>query len=129
MISGRPVIETIAEDDQDEPYDSSDPQQVNQAKSRAGRRKKARLDYIRTIMETTAGREWVYGLLLACDTFRTPFEATNEHGTSFRAGKQWVGLLVWADVTAAAPDLYPKMIDEANKRKAPKLHPTDGLSA
>lgn len=110
-------------------YDANDPEQVNQAKKSAGRKKRVHLDSVATILSTPHGREWFYKLLIACDTYRTCFVFDDQGGrkSAFREGKQFIGFQLIADARKASPDLYDKMLRECEDKKLLALFPTDGL--
>lgn len=110
-------------------YDANDPEQVNQAKKGAGRKKRIHLDAVANILASPNGREWYYRLLIACDTYRTCFVFDDQGGrkSAFREGKQFVGLQLIADARKASPDLYDKMLRECEDKKLPPLFPTIGL--
>lgn len=102
-----------------ESYDSADPAQVNQARRKAGRRRAARLQFVKAMMDVAEGRAWIYGHLERCHIFATPFMQGDPHATSFRCGEHNIGLRLLADIMDAAPDEYVLMVKEgkANARQ------------
>ena len=100
--------ELIAE----KPYDASDPEQVNNARKKSGRRKKENLDFIRAMMTIPDGRKWAYEQLVKCNVFSTPFMHGSTDGTAFNCGMQNWGLQFLADITTSAPDKYVDMLKE-----------------
>jgi hypothetical protein len=95
-----------------QPYDTSDPKQVNTARKRAARFRRERLDEVRTIMGRESGRAWVYGHLESCSIFSTTFTHGDPHASSFKEGERNAGLRLLADVMEAAPDQYVVMVRE-----------------
>lgn len=113
---------------QEQGYDTNDPQQVNMARAKAGRRKKKSLKVVSALMEHSDGREWLYMLLVATDVFRTSYvfgEPTE--GMAFREGKRFVGLQLLADIRKSSPDKYGIMLNECEEKKLPPLFPPNGL--
>ncbi len=122
-----PAIAAI-EAEQETTYDSSDPEQVNEARKKSGRRKRANLDFVKAILTVPEGREWLYRLLLACDVFRQPWTRGDPDGTAFRCGKLDVGYQLLADAEKADPDGFNLMRKEGKEKKLTPLYPVEGLS-
>jgi len=113
---------------QEENYDANDPQQVNVARARAGRRKKKSLKVVQALMEHEDGREWLYMLLVTTDVFRTSYVfGEPAEGTAFREGKRFVGLQLLSDMRKAAPDKFGVMLGECEAKKLSPLFPPNGL--
>lgn len=109
-------------------YDASDPVVVNEARKKAGRQKKRKLDFVQFIMETPLGREWLYRLMLGCDVFRNSYrkgEDKTDYG--FREGMKFIGLQLMSDTRKASPDLFDLMIRECENKKLMPLYPIDGV--
>lgn len=111
----RPALieaETVLE----QPYDASDPVQVNAARKKAGRKKRELLNFVAAVMEQKPGRAWMHDLLVFCHVFESPFVMGHPDGTAFRLGEQNIGLKLTADIQAAAPKEYVLMCEEAAGR-------------
>lgn len=112
--------------DAEQPYDSGDPQQVNEARKKAGRREKKRLTVIKALMQHKDGRAWVHELLEACDILGNPVEldATQKvdtHLTLYHLGEQNIGKKILMDIEEAALDEYFLMKKEAKERSAGEM--------
>ncbi len=95
----------------DEPYDTSDPEQVNKAKKRASRKREDRLKFVAAAMQHPEGRAWFYDQLVFCKVFSTPY-TENPYDTAFRCGQANIGLRILADIQDAASKEYLLMIEE-----------------
>jgi len=71
-----------------------------------------RNEVLRGLMSTAAGRAWVHDKLAAAGVAHTPFIASDPHLTSFNCGMQNFGLMILAEVMAAAPNEYILMMKE-----------------
>src|SRR5260370_11481714 len=94
-------------------FDGSDRKQVRAREKELKIDEGNRLAYTRRLMSDAPGRKWMYDLLLRCHIWQTPFAAGQIDTTAFRLGEQNLGLQVFADVMAAAPQEYVLMIQEA----------------
>ena len=103
------IQEIVAEEEQEKPYDASDPVTVNTARKKESRRKGKRLEIIKAIMDLPQGRRWMYELLTKCHVHSTPFVAADPYSTAFQAGEQNIGLQLLVDIIQAAPDRYVTM--------------------
>lgn len=109
-------------------FDSSNPEQVNRARAKAGRRKKKALSVVEALMQHADGREWLYMLLTACDVFRLSYMQNESHADMcFREGKKFIGLQLLHDVRKASPDNYSLMLKECDEKDLPPLFPVNGL--
>lgn len=106
------VAETQAVDEQEESYDTSNPQQVNTARKKAARTKADRLRFVQAAMQTVEGRGWFHDILVRCHITRNPYMAGDPQATAFRCGEQNIGLQILDDIQTAAPQLYIDMITE-----------------
>lgn len=104
--------EEEAEIEAEKPYDASDPEAVNTARRRAGRKKFDALRVVHALMQHKDGRKWIYSKLEACHIFSTPFEKGYPDASSFRMGEQNIGLQFLAEVVSAAPEQYVLMCQE-----------------
>lgn len=108
------VIE--AEDNLEQPYDTSDTEQVVRAKKRSARTRADRLEFVRAAMSHEQGRAWFYDLLNKCKVINTPF-TDDPYRTAFKCGEQNIGLQVLSDIQDAAPELYIVMVKEARGKQ------------
>lgn len=96
----------------EQPFDASDPEQVNQRKRDAGRRVKANRQVVRNLLSTPQGRAWLYDVLAGCKVYSTSFIQGDPHATSFNEGQRNVGLRLTAEALAADPKNYLLMLQE-----------------
>lgn len=106
------IAENQANQEAEQPYDASDPKQVNKARQKAGRRKATELDVVRTVMGTTQGRSWMYSVLEMCMIYGNPFVPGQPDSTAFNLGMANVGKKLMQDIMSAAPEEYLKMCNE-----------------
>lgn len=97
-------------------FDASDPLQVNNARKKAGRKKREDLDFIQGVMSLAQGRKWVYEFLKECDVYGNPIVQGDTHATYFNLGKRNIGQLLLQDVQQF-DDYYLKMLKEARERQ------------
>ncbi len=98
-------------------YNADDPKQIKKAKKKAEFNDALKLDVIRGVMSTPAGRWWVYGFLDSCFIYGNPFVPGEPDTTAFNLGAANIGKILLADVQVACPDLYLTMINEAKGQK------------
>ena len=113
----------VADEANERPFDASDPDQVNFARIKAGRKHTERLRVVRALMENKECRAWLYELLAFCNIGGSPFVQGQPDATAFKLGQQNVGLMILSDINSSAPELYMTMISEGRKtenRKAKK---------
>lgn len=94
-------------------YNANDENQVKKAKKEAEFNDALKLDVIRNVMRTAAGRRWLYGILDMCYIYGNPFTPGQSDVTAFNLGQANIGKILLADIQAATPDLYLTMIQEA----------------
>jgi len=94
-------------------YDANDEKQVRKAKKKAEIDNALSLDVVRSIMQTSPGRAWIYKKLEQCHIYGNPFIPGQADTTAFNLGEANQGKILLAEVQAAAPDLYLLMISEA----------------
>lgn len=109
------IREIEAEAAQEEPYDTSDPQQVNTARKKSARTRADRMEFVAAAMTTPQGRAWFYDIIEFCHCFKTSFSG-DPYVTAFNSGEQNIGLRILDDIQMAAPEFYLTMITE-NKKK------------
>jgi len=110
-LTHNPVLQNKAAEEQEESYNTSEPEQVNKARKRDARTRATRLQFVEAAMTTEQGRAWFYDLLVRCKVVSTPF-AHDPYDTAFKCGMQNIGLQVLDDIQTAAPSDYMKMITE-----------------
>lgn len=96
---------------QEESYDTSEPQEVNKAKKKAGRTRADRIKFVEAAMSMEQGRAWMYDVLVRCKVFNTPFQE-DPYKTAFNCGMLNIGLQILDDIQVSAPQGYTKMIQE-----------------
>lgn len=99
-------------------YDASDRKSIRKAEKAAKIAEAKRRVFIRHLMATVDGREWMHDLLTMCHIFHTPFAAEKPDVTAFRCGEQNLGLQIFADVVRAAPNEYTLMMHEATQKES-----------
>jgi hypothetical protein len=106
-----------AEELAEKPYDASNPEEVNMARKKAGRKKANRLRIVEAIMQHADGRAWMYGILDRCHIYGSPLVQGDPYATHYMIGESNIGRLILSDVVDAAPDKYLLMIQEAREKK------------
>lgn len=114
MVDRPAMVE--AEDNLAVPYDTSNPEHVNAARKKSGRKRRDDLSVVGALMETRQGRAWVYGKLAAAHIWQQSFIQGSPDGTAFREGERNQGLQLLAEVQASAPQEYVTMCEEAAGR-------------
>lgn len=98
-------------DAEEPPFDASDPEQVQKAKSKAGRKRKAEVDVVQALMSSRDGRAWLWGHLVSCHIYEACFHEGRPDATAFQLGERNVGLKILADMNRY-PDLMMVMMQE-----------------
>lgn len=111
------VQQNQAEEEQELPVDTSNPEQVNKSRKKSARTRADRLRFVDAAMDTKEGRSWFYDILKRCRVFGTPYISGDPHATSFRCGEQNIGLQILDDIQTAASDMYVVMVKEAKENK------------
>lgn len=101
----------------EEPYNAGNKEHVNKRRAKEGRQLRQKLDYMKTIMSTSQGREWIYNLLEICKVFNSPIVMGDTHFTYHNIGEQNIGKKLLQDINQAAPDEYIIMMKEARERQ------------
>ena len=96
---------------EDEPYDASDQEQVNEAKRAAGRRRKEDQGIVRMILATAPGRRWLREKLVRTHMYSTSF-SDDPYRTAFQEGERNIGLMLVAEAVAADAEKYVLMMKE-----------------
>ncbi len=94
-------------------YNANDEKQVRKAKKEAQFNDALKLDVVRNVMQTAAGRRWLYGILDMCYIYGNPFAPGQGDVTAFNLGQANIGKILLVDIQMATPDLYLTMIQEA----------------
>lgn len=136
MSDDKPAVEVIAQDDQTDAapvpemdesggpdhtegpkqlYDSSDPDQVQNARRKTGRLAKERRETLAALLATKSGRRWAWDFLTFCRVFATSFDR-DPYATAFNEGQRNVGLKLLADINSADPNAYRLMTTEAEDK-------------
>lgn len=108
----------MAEDD-DRPYDASEPADVRKRIKEAQRWDDKRVRVIQTIMGTEDGRRLIREYLELTRLGQNPFN-TDALKMAFNCGEINVGQRIMADVMNATPELYMRMMQEANAAATPE---------
>lgn len=87
--------------------------------------KQRKHNVIRRIMETPQGREWFAYWLDITLAFTPPFAPGKPDYSAFLSGAQAVGLLMFRDLMAAAPERYYEMVTEVNAKASNITPATD----
>lgn len=103
----------------EKPYNASDPVQVNQARKKAGRKKKASLRVIQALMENEEGRAWIWEELTECFINEEPMVVGDVYQTYRNLGIQSRGKKMLSQAMQF-PDLYMLMVSEALKPRRRK---------
>ena len=110
-------------------YDASNRKSIRRAEKAAKLAEANRVAYVRTIMASLGGREWMHSILLKCNVFHTPFVRGASDLTSFNCGRQNVGLELFHDVVTNCPNEYILMMQEqATKEEANDRRDSDDRS-
>jgi hypothetical protein len=123
------IDELLANEEVEKPYNSADPEDVNKARVKAGRRRYSKLNAVRRIMSDKDQRRYVYGILLAGEPLRLSYLTGEPQpgGNAFRDGKKFIAFQLIADIRDACPELFDLMIQEAVASKQESLYPTIGF--
>ena len=109
-------------------YNAASRKDVRRLEKQSRIEERQRLDTIRVLMSTTAGRQWVYDRLSQCHVFASSF-SLNAYESAFKEGERNVGLQILNDVMMASPDNYVLMMREANVRHITADRAADGADA
>lgn len=113
-MSSRPDQEEAA-DNLEQPYDTSDKEQVNKTRKKAARTRADRLKFVEASMSLVQGRAWFYDFLVRCHIFNRSFDA-DPYVHAYKAGEVNIGLQLLDDIQTAAPEKYITMITENKTR-------------
>lgn len=102
-----------AAEEQEKPYDASDPKAVNEARKREGRSIKKRREAIYDLMKKEEGRALIHDFV-KCAYDGSPMVNGDPHSTYFNLGMEWKARALFKDLMKYCPDEVVKMITEAN---------------
>jgi len=95
-------------------YDASDPKQVRDRIKQLKVEESLKLALIQQIMSTREGRAWIYSILEVTHIWLSSF-SSDALIMAFNEGERFIGLMLLADVTTAAPERYLEMLQEARE--------------
>jgi hypothetical protein len=103
------------QDDQ-KPFDASNPRQVRKRKQKAERISAERLAVVKSTMSTPAGRAWYYDWFFFCGVFEETFRP-DPLVTAYLEGLRKAGMRMYLECDAACPELILVMNSEAKQNK------------
>ncbi len=92
-------------------YDASDEDTVQERKVSQGRSDKKRKDALKKIMSDPSTRIWIRHLLETCHVTSTSL-SENPYNTYFLEGERNIGLRVWSEIEDVAPREFAEMMLE-----------------
>src|ERR1044072_3878206 len=95
-----------------EMYDAGNADDVREAKLRASVANRERSAFVRSVLETPAGRAWIWDYLRVCHIVSISWVSGSPDATAFREGERNIGLQLLAEVQAHQ-ELYLIMVREA----------------
>jgi hypothetical protein len=102
-----------------EEYNAGDAAQVNKRQKSQKTRDLQKKAALRKLMGEPEGRMWMWGLLTRCGAFRLSF-ATDALIMAFNEGRRDIGNHLMAEITRLSPELYMKMVVEAQQEEKAK---------
>ena len=90
--------------------------QVTKRKSKAQLALETKQEFQRQVLETRAGRAFVWELLTLCGIYRSSYTG-NETGTVYQEGRRSIGLEMLGEINAIRPHIHVQMMDEAISRE------------
>jgi len=84
-----------------------------QQQAESKRNRQEELNDVRALMDTPAGRRFVWRLLERCGVYQTSF--TGNSATFFKEGERNIGLWLLADIHEVALDEFMAMLKEAKR--------------
>ena len=94
------------------PFNASDPEQVRKRDERIARHESEERAVLAKVLETRAGRRWIWGHLSRANMFATSFVTGDPHATSFNEGQRNFGLMMLAQVVKVSPEAFAAMQKE-----------------
>lgn len=114
---GDTIREIEAAEMETKPYNAADPEQVNDARKRSGRRKSKSLEFVEAMMKLKEGREWLWDMMGQCNIFGNPLVKGDTHETYFQLGQQDIGKRILSQVQAF-PELYVQACKETGEKNS-----------
>lgn len=95
---------------------AADATQVKKARKTQRRARAQELEDIRDLLKSPGARRFLWRMLKQCRTFES-VAGMHDAQTNYNAGRQDVGHFVFAEITAAQPDIVPQLMQQAYKEK------------
>lgn len=95
---------------------AADPQQVESAAKKEALDLQQRIDDIRVVLSTRAGRRFLWRKLVESGLFRSDFYGDPSY-SYFVSGVRNAGCQLLAEIEAADPTAYPRMAQEAKAER------------
>lgn len=105
-----------AEIEAEEPYNAADAKAVNNARKKAARRERARLDVVAAMMKHPETRFYLHEIMESCNVFGNPVVMGDTHATYYELGRQNVGKKILMDVIQFKDEYY-LMMEEGRQAK------------
>lgn len=96
-------------------YDASNRKDIRKAEKESALGDARRIAFLRQSLSSAEGREWFYDFLNSCHLFADPFTG-DALWEAYAKGERNIGLRVFAEIIANAPDQYLRMMREATER-------------
>lgn len=109
---GDTIRELEAEELAEKPYDASDPEQVNAARKRSGRKVSKERDTLKALLEHENGREFLYASI-KCIIDGDPVVPGDSLSTYFNLGQERRARHIFQESVRISPENFAKMIKEA----------------
>lgn len=94
-----------------ETFDAGDEGHVQRGKTKAQLRRQQEMSYLKGILSTPAGKDFIWRLLGACGVYEESF--TGNSTTFYKEGKRSIGLWVIKEINEADKNAYINMQKEA----------------
>lgn len=89
-------------------------EQQHEEKRKQLRRAQEEAD-VKAVLETPAGKRYVWRLLGITGVFRNPMQGDGDANTNFRCGMQAVGQTVLGEIHELCPERYSEMVKEQQR--------------
>lgn len=99
-----------------EVYNAADEDHVRRRTEELEAQAKREQEELKKILDTYAGRAFIWRILTECKIFSSSFTGDTEH-TFFNEGKRAIGLQVLTEVLQLYPKAFTLMQSEATRRK------------
>lgn len=111
MTEPNPAAVAEAEELAEKPFDASDPQAVNEARKKSGRKRKKQREVLQKIMAHQDGRELVYDFV-KCIVEGNPAVPGDPVSTYFNLGQEYRAKALFMELVKIVPDDLIKMLKE-----------------